>query len=332
VRERAEARAASSDRPADANGIQLEPLRCTADADGTRRYDHLEVTVDRTVGAVFLTLHGPDTPPPRTPDELVAAGASAWLITACRQLDDAILHLRFNEPELGTWVLATRGDPAAVLAADKVLAAAPDHWLVREVRRYWARTLKRLDLSARSLLALVEPGSCFAGTLAELALAADRSFMLDGEREDDPAAGQAPLILTDANDGWYPMSNGLSRLQARFWGDDEALDAARSRFGKELLAQDAAAAGLVTFTPDDIDWEEEVRVALEERNSFSPDALTGMEANYRFVGPETMESKIFARLTAWQNWIFQRPNAVGPEGALRRFGTGSRPTYDRARV
>jgi benzoyl-CoA-dihydrodiol lyase len=226
------------------------------------------------------------------------------------------------------------GDPDAVLAADDLLRGHADHWLVREVRLLWGRTLKRLDVSARTLVALVDPGSCFAGTLAELALAADRTFMLDGaiEGQDGLDDAEATLRLTDANDGWYPMVNGLSRLASRFWGHDDALDAARACFGKVLLAEDAADAGLVTFTPDDLDWEDEIRLALEERNSFSPDALTGLEANLRFVGPETMESKIFARLTAWQNWIFQRPNAVGDEGALRRFGTGARPTYDRRRV
>ena len=275
-----------------------------------------------------------DRPVRRRPDgdALVAAGAASWLLAAGRELDEAILDLRFNEPEVGTWVLKTQGDPGAVLAADDLLRTEAGHWLVREVRLYWARTLKRLDVSARTLVALIDPGSCFAGTLAELALAADRSFMLDGTVDNDEGGEEAALHLTDANDGWYPMVNGLSRLAARFWGHDDELDAARARFGKELLAEDAAEAGLVTSTPDDLDWDDEIRLALEERNSFSPDALTGLEANLRFVGPETMESKIFARLTAWQNWIFQRPNAVGDEGALRRFGTGARPTYDRRRV
>jgi benzoyl-CoA-dihydrodiol lyase len=203
--------------------------------------------------------------------------------------------------------------------------------LVREIVLYWRRTLKRLDLSARTIITLIDPGSCFAGTLAELALAADRSFMLEGSFED----GDLPapeLVLTDANDGFYAMSNGLSRLQSRFFGHDDTLEAARAHLGKHLLAADATSLGLVTFTPDDIDWDDEIRLCLEERASFSPDALTGMEANYRFVGPETMETKIFSRLTAWQNWIFIRPNASGPDGALRRYGTGTRPDYDRKRV
>jgi len=218
-----------------------------------------------------------------------------------------------------------------VLAAEDLLRAHRDDWAVHEVRLFWTRVLKRLDVSSRTLVALVEPGSCFAGVLAELLLAADRSFMLDGPAPEGehPAA---TIHLSDANDGWFPMSNGLTRLATRFWGREDALDAARQEIGKDLDAEGAAAAELVTVTPDDIDWDDDVRLMLEERNSFSPDALTAMEANHRFVGPETMETKIFARLTAWQNWVFQRPNAVGPDGALRRFGTGARPTYDRRRV
>jgi benzoyl-CoA-dihydrodiol lyase len=327
VHERALARAAGSHRPDDATGIELVPLQ-PAVATDSLRYEHVTVEVDRNIGAAHITVHAPTSAPPTTPDEL---DAGAWVLAAVRQLDDAILRLRFNEPEIGTWVLHTAGDPSAVLAAEELLSEHADHWLVNEVRCYWARTLKRLDVSARTLVALVEPRSCFAGLLAELALVADRSFMLDGtfEGDDQPPA---TIRLTDANDGWFLMANGLSRLATRFWGRDDALAAARGHIGKDLLAAEAAEAGLVTFTPDDLDWDDEVRLTLEERNSFSPDALTGMEANYRFVGPETMETKIFARLSAWQNWIFQRPNAVGPEGALRSFGTGSRPTYDRNRV
>jgi benzoyl-CoA-dihydrodiol lyase len=278
-----------------------------------------------------LTVAGPREPQPSTADELAETGASAWVLAAVRQLDDAILHLRFNEPEIGTWVFKSTGDPDAVAAAEELLEGADGHWLAREVRLYWARTLKRLDHSARTVVALVEPGSCFTGTLAELALAADRTYMLDGtwEGSDRPAP---TLRLTPANDGWYPMANGLSRLATRMYGRDDALAAARDQIGKDLLAAEALAVGLVTFAPDDIDWEDEVRVMLEERSSFSPDALTGMEASFRFAGPETMETKIFARLSAWQNWIFQRPNAVGPEGALRRYGTGSRPAFDRTRT
>jgi benzoyl-CoA-dihydrodiol lyase len=346
---RALARAEASDRPSDATGIELTPLERTVEGD-VLRYPNLEVRLDRELGAAWFTLAGPSAAGAATPEGIVEAGASFWALALCRELDDAVLHLRFNEPEIGTWVLQTKGDPAAVLAADDVLRDHAGHWLVREIRLFWRRTLKRLDLSARTLITLVTPGSCFAGTLAELALAADRSYMLDGTFED---AGDdlppAELVLTDANcaerltpplsgghppspGGWYPMSNGLTRLQSRFWGRDDELEAARSTLGKHLVAGEAAKLGLVTFTPDDIDWEDEIRLCLEERASFSPDALTGMEANYRFVGPETIETKIFSRLTAWQNWIFQRPNASGPDGALRRYGTGSRPSYDRKRV
>jgi benzoyl-CoA-dihydrodiol lyase len=319
VRERAEARAAPADRPAGEPGIALAPLAVEADGD-LRRYEHVTVRFDRDLAAAHITIAGP------APGDDAVDG---WLLAACRQFDDAMLHLRFNEPELGTWVLRIEGDPAAVLTADEHLA--DDRWRAREVRLYWARTLRRLDLSARTIVTLVEPGSCFAGTLAELVLAADRSYMLDGPWPDDDRP-PATLQLTSANDGWYPMANGLSRLEARTWGRPAETDAARAVMGKELLATEADDAGLVTFTPDDLDWDDEVRLCLEERASFSPDALTGMEANLRFVGPETMESKIFARLTAWQNWIFQRPNAVGPDGALRRYGTGSRPVYDKNRT
>jgi benzoyl-CoA-dihydrodiol lyase len=317
VRERAEARAAQSDRPADEAGIELAPLAVETDADG-RRYEHVAVRYERDIGAAHITITGP------APGDDAVDG---WLLGACRQFDDAMLHLRFNEPELGTWVLRTAGDPHAVLATDEHLH---DGWRAREVRLYWARTLRRLELSARSIVTLVEPGSCFAGVLAELVLAADRSYMLDGQWPDDDRPPATICIGEGTN--WYRMVNGLPRLAARTWGRPAELGATEALLGKELLAAEADDAGLVTFTPDDIDWDDEIRLCLEERASFSPDALTGMEANLRFVGPETMESKIFARLTAWQNWIFQRPNAVGPDGALRRYGTGSRPVYDKNRT
>jgi benzoyl-CoA-dihydrodiol lyase len=318
VKDRAAARAATSTRPTDAAGITLTPLR----------HEHVTVDIDRDLGAAHITVNGPTGEPIHQPADL---DADAWILAAARELDDAILRLRFDEPEIGTWVLHTAGDAGTVLAAEDLLRAHREHWAVNEVRLLWTRVLKRLDLSSRTLVALGEPGSCFAGVLAELLLAADRSFMLDGpdpDGEHPPAA----VHLSDANDGWFPMSNGLSRLATRFWGRDDALEDARATIGKELRAAAAADAELVTATPDDIDWDDDVRLMLEERNSFSPDALTAMEANYRFVGPETMETKIFARLTAWQNWVFQRPNAVGPEGALQRFGTGARPTFDRTRV
>ena len=332
VHARASARAAESDRPDGAAGIVLGPL----ERDGLS-YRHVGVEVDRDTGTARITVRAPSGSAPSgnqpsgdQPTAPADLDAGSWVLAAARQLDDAVLRLRFNEPEIGTWVLRTEGEPDAVLAAEAVLRDA-NHWLAREIRLMWARTLRRLDLSARTLIALIEPGSCFAGTLAELALTADRSFMLDGAWPDDDRPPPS-LMLTEANDGWYPMANGLSRLASRFWGQPVELESARGLVGKDLLAADAAAAGLVTFTPDDLDWDDEVRITLEERASFSPDALTGLEANLRFVGPETMETKIFGRLAAWQNWIFQRPNAVGPEGALQRFGTGSRPSFDRTRT
>jgi len=341
VTERAKARAAGSDRPDDARGVALTPLERTIDSD-TIGYGNVSVAIDRSTGTATITISGPDGAQPITSAELAAAGADSWLLRTVRELDDAILHLRLNEIEIGTWAFETRGDIDKVGQAEQVLAREPNHWLVREVRLFWARTLKRLDVSARSLITLIEPGSCFSGTLAELVLVADRSFMLNGTWEDlDDPPEPVTIQLTGANvvtgesgdaAPWYPMSNGLSRLQTRFWGRPNAYQRAAATVGKELLAADAIEAELVTFAPDDLDWSDEIRLTLEERNSFSPDALTGMEANYRFVGPETMETKIFARLTAWQNWIFQRPNAVGPEGALQRFGTGSRPDYDPRRT
>jgi benzoyl-CoA-dihydrodiol lyase len=331
VRARALALAASSDRPG-AAGIVLTPLERQVGAEAFR-YRHVEVLLDRERSAATIVVHGPEGTQPATSAEIEAAGASFWALAACRELDDAILRLRFNQPDLGTWVLRTEGDAAATRAVDDTVAAAEaaGHWLAREISAYWKRTLKRLDVSARSLIALIEPGSCFAGTLAELALVADRTLMLDGAFEDDPTP-PATLTLTDANDGRYPMANGLSRLATRFWGHDDQLADARSVLGKDLDASEARDVGLVTEAPDDIDWEDEVRLTLEERAAFSPDALTGLEASLRFAGPETIETKIFARLSAWQNWIFLRPNASGPEGALRRYGTGSRPVYDHRRV
>ena len=332
VEGRVAARAAESDRPDHGPGLGLDPIERTDEGD-TIGYSAVTVSIDRRTGTATFTIAAPDAPQPATPGELIDAGAGAWILRCARELDAAILHLRFNETAVGTWLFRTEGDPDAVAAAEQLLADHRDHWLVREIRLYWARTLKRLDLSARSLMTLIEPGSCFAGILAELVLAADRSFMLDGTWEDlDDPPEPATIRLTGANLGWFAMSNGLSRLETRFWGRPVALAAAQATVGADLEAPDAAGVELVTFTPDDLDWDDEVRVALEERNSFSPDALTAMEANYRFVGPETPETKIFSRLSAWQNWIFQRPNAVGPNGALQRFGSGSRPDFDTRRV
>ena len=332
VAQRAAERAAGSDRPDHATGLELTPLVRTIDGD-LITYENVKVELDRGLGTAKFELIAPTTPQPATGVELLAAGDQSWLIATARQFDDALLHLRFNESEVGTWVFTSTGSAQAVADAERVFAADPDHWLVREARLYWTRVLKRVDVSARTLVATIEPGSAFAGLLAEIVHAADQTFMLEGTWEDDEnPPPPATVRLTDTNKGLFPMSNGISRLETRFWGRPDALAKALDLVGADIDAKQALEAELVTFTPDDLDWEDEVRIMLEERNSFSPDALTGMEANYRFVGPETMETKIFSRLTAWQNWIFQRPNAVGSDGALRRFGTGSRPTYDRKRV
>jgi benzoyl-CoA-dihydrodiol lyase len=330
ARARAATLAARSDRPADARGVALTPLERTV-SDDRIAYRWVTCGLDRRRGIAEIVVAGPDTPPPADPAGAQAAGAAFWPLALARELDDLILHLRVNEDEIGLWVLRTTGAADLLEAHDRFLEKHAAHWLIREIRLYLRRTLKRLDVTSRSLFALIEPGSCFAGTLLELALAADRSFMLDGPREGDTAP-PASVRLTAANFGAYPMPNGLSRLASRFLAEPERVDALEGRVGQDLDAAAATAAGLVTFTPDDIDWDDEVRIALEERAAFSPDALTGMEASLRFGGPETLESKIFARLTAWQNWIFQRPNAVGDTGALQVYGTGQRAEFDRRRV
>jgi benzoyl-CoA-dihydrodiol lyase len=330
ARARAEELSARSDRPADATGVALPPLERELEADRIA-YPNLTVELDRSLGVARFTVRGPAEGGPDDPEGIAALGAAWWPLALTRELEDAILLLRFNQPEIGTWVLRSQGDPEAVAAVDRVLLAHADHWLIREVTLYLRRTLKRLELSARSLIALVEPGSCFAGTLLEVVLAADRSIMLEGEAEEIDAP-PATLRLDGMNLGPLPGSNGLTRLQRRFLGHPEALEAVVARLDEPLEAAEAEALGLVTFIYDEIDFEDEVRLAVEERASLSPDALTGMEANLRFGGPETMETRIFGRLTAWQNWIFQRPNAAGEDGALRRFGTGQRPRFDRKRV
>ena len=269
--------------------------------------------------------------PPASADAMIALGAEFWPLKLARELDDAILNIRLNEFDVAAIVFKSSGDPGRVMAYEHFLDANKDHWLIREIRHFWKRVLKRVDLTSRSLVTLIEPGSCFAGTLAELAFASDRSYMFLGTREGDnkpPAA----IALADANFGAYPMSNGLTRLGSRFLADPADLERQNPSSEKMLDAERAQRLGLVTFALDDIDWDDEVRVFLEERASFSPDGLTGLEANLRFAGPETMELKIFARLTAWQNWIFQRPNAVGEEGALKRYGTGQQPVFDTRRV
>jgi benzoyl-CoA-dihydrodiol lyase len=279
-----------------------------------------------------ITLRGPDGAPPGDADAMVAQGAAFWLLQTARELDDAILDIRLNALEVATIVFKSAGDPQRVLEHDMFVQQQNDHWLAREITLKWKRVLKRVDMTSRSIVTLVEPGSCFAGTLAELIFAADRCYMLIGNREGDNRP-PAVIILGHANcSGALAMSNGLSRLATRFLGEPESADAASENIGKPLDAEAAEELGLVTFALDDIDWDDEVRVFFEERTSFSPDGLTGMEANLRFVGPETMESKIFSRLTAWQNWIFQRPNAVGEEGALRRYGTGQKAQFDMTRV
>ena len=332
VAERAAELAGRSSRPENAAGVELTPLTKTA-GDDAIRYDHVEARLDRDAGRVDISVKGPHNDPPADIAGATAQGAAFWPLAVTRELDDLILDLRTNETELGTWVFRTEGDPALVLAHDDVLLNNKGDWFANEVLQYLKRTLRRLDVTSRSLIAAIEPGSCFAGSLLELALAADRSFQLAGVFEDkDPDAEPATVTLGEMNLSSLTMSNGLTRLQTRFWGDEAGYEAAAKRKGEALEAEDAAELGLVTFAPDDIDWDEEIRIATEERSSFSPDALTGLEANYRFAGPETMETKIFGRLTAWQNWIFNRPNASGPDGALRRFGTGQRAVFDRKRV
>ncbi len=330
VRERAREAAERSDRPAGAKGVILPRLERRIE-ESRVGYEHVQASIDRELRAAVITVHGPPAEAPAGTDEIEAQGARFWPLAAARELEDLILHLRFNEPEVGTLVFKTEGEPERVQAYDELLLTHRDHWLVREITLLWQRTLKRLDVSAKSLFALIEPDSCFTGTLLELVAAADRSFMLDGQFEGDNRP--PPVVrLTEMNFGPLAMGNGLSRLQVRSLDDESRVAQARQEIGRDLDAQAAHALGLVTFIPDDIDWEDEVRMALEERASFSPDALTGMEANLRFPGPETLETKIFGRLTAWQNWIFQRPNATGEAGALRRYGTGLRPEFDRQRV
>ncbi len=332
VAERAGEIAGRSTRPADAEGIELTPLRKTR-TDTEITYRHVTARLDRDLGVVEITASAPETGAPPGIVQVHEQGADFWTLALTRELDDLILDLRTNELELGTWVFRTRGDPAAVLAYDRLLLEGADDWLANEIIHYLKRTLKRLDVTSRSLLALIEPGSCFAGSLLELALAADRSFQLAGVfTETEPGAEPAAVTLGPMNLGPLPMGNGLTRLQTRYLGDGKGLAEVEKHVGEPLTAEEAEQIGLVTFAPDDIDWDDEIRIALEERASFSPDALSGLEANYRFAGPETMETKIFGRLTAWQNWIFNRPNASGPEGALRRFGTGQRAVFDRKRV
>jgi benzoyl-CoA-dihydrodiol lyase len=320
VARRAAELAASSDRPASGPGIHLGPLEPTVSEDAVE-YSAVSLRIDRTGRVATLTVRAPDTPQPTTPEEILNAGDQFWALRAFRELDAALLHLRIDEPLIGTVVIRTEGDPARVLAVDETLLAHANHWLVREIVNFMKRTLKRMDLTARSFFALIEPGSSFAGSLFELALAADRSYMLD-----DPERPNT-IALSGMNGGPLRMSNGLTRLETRFLAVPERVAELLSE-GEPFDAPAALDAGLVSFAPDELDWDDEVRLAIEARAALSPDALTGMEANLRFAGPETMETKIFGRLTAWQNWIFQRPNAVGERGALTAYGSQARPEFD----
>lgn len=330
VDERAREFAARSAKPDADKGIALTPIERHFDAGGVH-YSLVEVAIDRDARTATVTLSGPDADAPASMDKVVAQGTDFYLLRLARELDDAILHLRFNEPEIGIVSFHSQGDPAQVMAHEELLLANDEHWLAVEILAYWKRLLKRVDVTSRSLVAVVEHGSCFAGVLSELLFAADRSYMMEGEFEGDNRP-TATVTLGAGNFGRYPMGNGLSRLETRFLGTPEMVEAARGRIGEPLEAEEADEAGLVTFILDDIDWEDEMRIFYEERASFSPDAMTAMEANLRFAGPETMETRIFGRLTAWQNWIFIRPNATGEEGALQRYGTGQRGEFDMRRV
>ena len=323
--------AAKSDRPSDAEGVRLTPLDRTIADDGSVTYSLVEVTVDRNNRRAEIMISGPDADAPMDMAAFQAEGAEAYMLRLARELDDAILHLRLNEMDAGLVVFRSQGDAARLLAHEALLRDNADHWLAKEVLLYWKRVLKRVDVTSRSLAAYVENGSCFAGILAEILFSVDRSYMMEGEFEGDNRP-EAAITLSPANFGPMPMANGLTRLQTRFLGEEGKVVEAEARAGEALEAEDADELGLVTFIFDEIDWEDEIRIFMEERASFSPDAMTGMEANLRFPGPETMETKIFGRLTAWQNWIFQRPNAVGETGALQRYGSGQRGEYNMQRV
>jgi benzoyl-CoA-dihydrodiol lyase len=328
VTEKALELAANSDRPTNEPGIKLERLE-RSEEDNEIRYPFVTVTLDRHGRSATLEIRAPDEDAPASVDEIKKQGVDFWPLAVARALDDALLHLRFNEPTLGTLIIKTSGDGGRIPAYDALLIENQDDWLAREILLYLQRTYKRLDVTSRTTFAFVEPGSCFVGMLADLLFAVDRTYMLDGQLDDRPA----PTIqLSELSFGALRMANGLTRLETRFLDDDESVGNANKLIGQKLDAQEAMAAGLVTYAPDDIDWEDEIRLLLEERASFSPDALTGMEANLRFAGPETLETKIFGRLSAWQNWIFQRPNAAGESGALKLYGTGKRARYDRGRV
>ena len=330
VAERAAEFAAQSDRPTSEQGVALTPLKREI-GENSIQYRYVRAEMNRDQRTVTITLAGPSADAPADLAAAKAQGADFYPLALARELDDLLLHVRTNERELGSLTFRTEGDAAKVQAHEKILEDNQNDWLMREIILYWKRTLKRVDMTSRSLFTLVEPGSCFTGILAELIFAADRSYMLEGTMEgvDLPAP---TITLSAFNFGPLTMSNDLTRLETRFLGEPESVDKARETIGQEIDGPAAMQAGLETFSLDDIDWEDEIRLMIEERTSFSPDALTGMEANLRFAGPETMETKIFGRLTAWQNWIFQRPNAVAEKGALSLYGTGTRPTYNFERV
>ena len=328
VQQRAMQLAAQSDRPADAKGVALTPLQRTIEADALR-YAHVEVVIDRAKRTATFTVRAPAQGQPVDIAAIEAAGAAWYPLQMARELEDAILSMRTNELDIGTWLIQTRGDANAVLAVDATLRAHKDHWLVRETIGLLRRTFSRLDVSSRSLFALIDEGSCFAGTLLELSLACDRSYQL---ALPDDAARAPKIVVEESNFGMYPMATGQSRLGRRFYDESAALEAVRAQLGQPLDADAAFALGLVTANPDDIDWADELRIAIEERVAMSPDALTGLEANLRFNGTETMATRIFGRLTAWQNWIFQRPNAVGEKGALKVYGKGEKAAFDWNRV
>ncbi len=328
VAERAAALAEHSDRPADAKGVALTPIERTVDDTGLR-YRYVDVSIDRSKRSATFTVKGPDAPLPDSVDAIVEAGAAWWPLAMARDLDDAILSMRTNELDIGTWLLKTSGDPAAVLASDAILLQYQDHWFVRETIGFTRRTLSRLDVSSRTLFALIDEGSCFVGTLLELALACDRTYLL--ALPDAPERAPA-IVVGEINFGSYPMATDQSRLARRFYEEEAALAAVRATIGRPLDGDAAMKVGLVTMAPDDIDWADEVRMACEERSAMSPDALTGMEANLRFNGRETMATRVFGRLTAWQNWIFNRPNAVGEKGALKLYGKGEKAQFDWNRV
>ncbi|HET7163698.1 MAG TPA: 2,3-epoxybenzoyl-CoA dihydrolase [Pseudolabrys sp.] len=330
VAARAREVAARSDRPKGAKGITLTPLERKIEKDRVS-YSQVDVEIDRERGLATVTVRGPSVGVPASVEAAHVLGAKFWPLTVARELEDAILHLRTNEAAIGVMLFRTDGNAQAVLDHDDFLAKANGDWLMREIRHYLKRVLKRVDVTAKSLIALIEPGSCFAGTLAELAFAADRSLMLIGTREGDNRKAAA-ITLGQANFGFYPMGNGLTRLETRFLGEPQTLETLNGKIGTAFEGEEAAELGLVTTAYEDFDWDDELRVMLEERTSFSPDAMTGMEANLRFAGPETMETKIFGRLTAWQNWIFQRPNAIGEQGALKLYGSGVSPTFNKDRV